>query len=415
METADVHAQTAARIRDHAEKLHAGIALERSVIVARLDDTQFAMLHTEAVESGIEKRAQKHEVSFLDESELRKKNELVYTFFALVPNARALMWTESIHSRAVAQELTCIPPVLDDLAQLVGVKALVLDVSDKTSLQKALAKSAGCLIKSGSGGMGSIAAGESISRTAAIALVLEKSARVFKDAQYLGGAQPINRIEAKLMHLVFKKKYSQIESKVTHRAPEDFSREITSEEMVLRREIVETGKRLLTTNLVQGTWGNISVQLDDRFMLVTPTGLEYDQLSPYDIVRVDMYSMDHEGSLKPTSEKLIHAALLRERPDVRSVIHTHPVSGSIYAAARSPLIVADENSRKLMGGNVTVARYALPGSKRLARSVLTAIRDNMACFMENHGVLVCGASLSEAFEKCALLEQLTERQIAQMK
>jgi len=411
MNTTDSHAQTVAHITDYAEKLHAGITLERSVIVARIDDALFAIAHTEARGAGTKKHVLIHNVLFLGEQELRATNELVCVVFALVPNARFVIWTESFHSRAVAQEFTCIPPVLDDLAQIVGVKALVLDVLNKTRLQKALAKSAGCLIKSGSEGMGSIAAGESISRTATTALVLEKSARVFKDAQYLGGAQPINRIEAKLMHLVFKKKYSRIESRVTHQTSEDFSREIPPEEMELRQEIVEAGRQLLARNLVQGTWGNISVQLDDRFMLVTPTGLEYDLLSPYDIVRVDMHSMEYEGSLRPTSEKLIHATLLKEKLDVRSVIHTHPVSGSIYAAARSSLKVADENSRKLMGGNVTVARYALPGSKRLASTVLDAIQENKSCIMENHGVLVCGASLSDALEKCALLEQLAEAQI----
>jgi len=399
-----------APIKDYADKLHAGIKLEKTVIVLRVDEARYAVAHTEANKSGIPE----HDVSYMDNQKLHDSYGMVHAVFVASPGVRAVIRAQSFSSRAVAQKFAHIPPVLDDLAQIVGVNAQVVDVLDKTRLKKALEKSGGCLIKTGAEGLGSIAAGLSISRTAATALVLEKSARVFWDAQFLGGVKPINRIEAWLMHLVFKRKYSQIESRVAHQTPDDFLREISPDEMALRLRIVEAGKRLLARNLVQGTWGNISAKLDERFMLVTPTGLEYDLLSPWDIVRVDMHTMEYEGRLKPTSEKLIHAALLREKADVRSVIHTHPVSGSIYAATRSSLIVTDEGNRELLGGDATVAPYALPGSKRLAKAVLGAISENKACIMENHGVLVCGATLDDALEKCELLERLAERQVAEI-
>ena len=79
----------------------------------------------------------------------------------------------------------------------------------------------------------------------------------------------------------------------------------------------------METGLVQGTWGNLSIRLDDKYMLVTPSGLDYTRLTPADMVKVNISTLAYEGSLKPTSEKGLHAEVYKQRPDAGAVIHTH--------------------------------------------------------------------------------------------
>ncbi|MBQ2747398.1 MAG: class II aldolase/adducin family protein, partial [Firmicutes bacterium] len=67
--------------------------------------------------------------------------------------------------------------------------------------------------------------------------------------------------------------------------------------------LVDYGKKLVQTGLVQGTWGNLSVRLDDTYMIVTPSGLDYLRLTPADMVKVNIETLEYEGDLKPTSEK----------------------------------------------------------------------------------------------------------------
>ena len=105
---------------------------------------------------------------------------------------------------------------------------------------------------------------------------------------------------------------------------------------------------------MQGTWGNISVRLDDRYMLVTPSGLDYERLSPYEIVRVEIAALKYEGKIRPTSEKSIHAGVLSEFSDAQCVIHSHPVNSSVFAAAETSLLFWKKRIKLFWGIPFTV-------------------------------------------------------------
>ena len=117
------------------------------------------------------------------------------------------------------------------------------------------------------------------------------------------------------------------------------NREAQSEdrEARLRQMLVDYGNRLVACGLVQGTWGNISVRLDDRYMLATPSGLDYSRLTPEDMVKVDIETLKYEGDLKPTSEKGLHAAVYQRRPEIGAVIHTHAKYCCVFAAANQDM------------------------------------------------------------------------------
>lgn len=175
-------------------------------------------------------------------------------------------------------------------------------------------------------------------------------------------------------------------------------------EQALREELVEYGKRLVSCGLVQGTWGNLSVRLDEKYMLATPSGLDYTRLKPSDMVKVSIETLEYEGGQKPTSEKGLHAAIYKNRDDIRAIIHTHSKYCSVFAAANKDMPVLDEY-RECFGDTVKLAKYALPGTKALMKNTADAVGKGMGAIMANHGMVACGGDLGEAFDNCVKLEE----------
>ena len=182
-------------------------------------------------------------------------------------------------------------------------------------------------------------------------------------------------------------------------------------EQKLREMLVDYGIRLVKEGLVQGTWGNISVRLDEKYMLVTPSGLDYLRLTPSDMVKVDIESLEYEGELKPTSEKGLHAGLYLRRPDLGAVIHTHSKYCCMFAAARKPLPVEDAKMQEIFGLEVPLAGYGLPGSKRLSKNTVKAFGGGMGAIMTAHGMICGGKDMEDAFLNCRRMEGCAESYI----
>lgn len=177
-------------------------------------------------------------------------------------------------------------------------------------------------------------------------------------------------------------------------------------ESEVRQAVKAAGVKLLENNLVQGTWGNISIRLDDKKMVVTPSGMDYIRMRPEDTVVVDIETLEYVSDVKPTSEKKIHAAIYRDRPEIGAVIHSHPLWSSAAAAARMEIPVLSEEHKKLLGGDtVRAAEYALPGTKKLTNGAVAAMQGRNACFLSNHGIVVCAETIEGAFEVCKAMEE----------
>lgn len=184
-------------------------------------------------------------------------------------------------------------------------------------------------------------------------------------------------------------------------------------ELDLRNALVEYGHKLLRAGLVQGTWGNLSVRLDEEHMLVTPSGIDYAALKSEDMVLVNMKTLQYAGSRKPTSEKTLHRAVYLAHPTCSAVIHTHSDACSVLAAACAPLPAHTERMLAYARGDARVAQYALPGTDRLARNALNALGENNACLLAHHGAVCCGEDLDAAFACCEALEEAAALYIAQ--
>ncbi|MCX6269620.1 MAG: class II aldolase/adducin family protein, partial [Bacteroidetes bacterium] len=87
--------------------------------------------------------------------------------------------------------------------------------------------------------------------------------------------------------------------------------------------VCESGKKLLSEGLVTGTWGNVSVKVDEHTMVITPSGRKYDELTPEEMVVVNIRTLEYEGGIKPSSELKLHAEIFKQRKNITAVIHTH--------------------------------------------------------------------------------------------
>lgn len=178
----------------------------------------------------------------------------------------------------------------------------------------------------------------------------------------------------------------------------------TNNEEMLRRELAEYGRKLLHSGLVQGTWGNLSVRPNAESMLVTPSGVDYERISPDDIVSVSLDSFEYEGDRRPTSELKLHAKIYSARPDVRAIIHTHSKYACVFAAARMPLQIEDPEIAARIGEVVHIAEHGMPGSDELADRTTKALGNGAACIMAAHGLICVGSDLEEAWDRCRMTE-----------
>jgi L-fuculose-phosphate aldolase len=178
--------------------------------------------------------------------------------------------------------------------------------------------------------------------------------------------------------------------------------------MILQKErnaIVAFGKKLLTSGLTAGTGGNLSIANRKKNLIaVTPSGVDYLEMSPEDVVLVGMEGgLIETSKYKPSSELLFHLALYRRRQDIQAVVHTH----SVYATTLASLgweIPPFHYLVAYSGKKVPLASYATFGSEKLARNVAEAIGGNNAVLMESHGVVTVGATLAKAFEAAEIIE-----------
>ena len=293
--------------------------------------------------------------------------------------------------------------------------------------------------------------------------VLEKSAEVALLAEKIGSPQPVSAWECRRMRSIYLKKYSKSEASAraaeaaalavhedaaaaktatgagaadenTDLGTAGAANEIASapnaatasgsasaaditagtmqessptREETLRAQLVDYGKQLVASGLVQGTWGNLSARLDDTYMLVTPSGLDYARLTPADMVKVNMRTLEYEGDLKPTSEKSLHAAIYQNRPDIGGIIHTHSKYCCVYAAARRDLPIPADRQTAFQSP-IKLAPYAPPGSKSLTKNTAAAVGDNYGAIMAGHGMIACGRDLTAAFQNCKQLEAIAE-------
>lgn len=179
----------------------------------------------------------------------------------------------------------------------------------------------------------------------------------------------------------------------------------TDREMTLRVNLIQTCHAMADSGLTFGTSGNASVRLDSDSLLITPTGLAYDDLQPEDIVRL-RDNGHHFGTRKPSSEWRFHRDILRARRDVDAIVHVHSQAATALAC-RAEGIPSFHYMVAVAGGeDIRCAPYATFGTQELSDYALTALEDRYACLLANHGQIALGSDLPEALKMAGEIETL---------
>ena len=179
----------------------------------------------------------------------------------------------------------------------------------------------------------------------------------------------------------------------------------------IRAKIVECGRWLYTQGLVSGASGNLSARLDDRHLLVTPSGRHKGRLNPEDLLIYDMRSgraVDPETG-RPSSEIRLHVLVYRRRPDIQAVIHAHPP----YAVALSVAGISFQKvvlpEALLALGSIVDCRYAAPTTEDVAHVIEAPILKGCnALVLARHGSVTLGKTIDEAFCRLETLEHVAK-------
>ena len=197
----------------------------------------------------------------------------------------------------------------------------------------------------------------------------------------------------------------------------------------IRQEVVEAGLTLAHSSMTIGTYGNISQRVDEKYIAITPSGRDYEQLTATDIVVTDLVgevqrldgsdveqgncvkTNDETASvpLRPSSELPLHLEIYKNFPEARAIVHTHSVYASALAVAHKDLPPVIEDLTQIVGGAVRCTEYTIAGTKLLGEKAVEAMQGGRsAALLANHGAVCWGRNLKEALATAQILEKAAQ-------
>lgn len=175
-----------------------------------------------------------------------------------------------------------------------------------------------------------------------------------------------------------------------------------------RHELIKYGKKLVENGLTKGTGGNLSVfDREQGIMAITPTGIDFYEIKPEDIVILDLDGQIVEGTRLPSSEWEMHLLQYKSRDDMDAVIHAHTMYSTVLGCLHWEL-PPTHYMIAVAGANVRVAEYATYGTHELAVNATKAMEGRKAVILANHGVLAGAQDLLNAFNIVEELEYCSQ-------
>ena len=177
-------------------------------------------------------------------------------------------------------------------------------------------------------------------------------------------------------------------------------------EFEIKKQMCEIGKRIYNRGMVAANDGNISVKISENEFLCTPTGISKGFMTPEFICKVDIDGniLFANKGFKPSSEIKMHLRVYKERPDVKSVVHAHPMYATGFAIAGRPLTQPIMPEAVIALGCVPIAKYGTPSTEEIPDAVSEYLQYFDAVLLENHGALTYGDSLLGAYHKMESVE-----------
>ena len=176
---------------------------------------------------------------------------------------------------------------------------------------------------------------------------------------------------------------------------------------LIREQIVAACKKLESSGLNRGTSGNVSCRENHHFM-IKPTGVQVEEITPSKIVSVG-FDGKVIGLGKPSSEWHFHCDILKARPEINAVVHTHSPHATALACLREDIPPFHYMIAVAGGDSVRCAPYALFGTEQLSAHAVEALADRKACLLANHGMITLGRDLDEAMAIAVEIESLCQQ------
>lgn len=178
--------------------------------------------------------------------------------------------------------------------------------------------------------------------------------------------------------------------------------------METKKELSLLCKKIYNKGLSPATSGNISYKLENS-ILVTPTGYCLGDVEENDFSNVDLQGKKIGSGQNPSSERFMHIEIYKKRPDVKCILHVHPPMITAFAVAQIPINKVGLSEAVLGGvGDVPIAKYATPSSGELANNVATLAETNDCILMANHGIVILGKSIKDAYHRLEALQGVAE-------
>lgn len=181
-------------------------------------------------------------------------------------------------------------------------------------------------------------------------------------------------------------------------------------ELEARKAVVATALAMSRQKLSPGRSGNVSMRFGEG-MLITPSGMAYDEIGPDDIAYMARDGSVRAGSRKPSSEWHFHLAAYAARPDRNAVVHTHSLNATVLACAHRGIPAFHYMVAAAGGTDIPLVPYATFGTQELAVLVAKGLAARDACLMANHGVVALGVDLAAALELASEVELLAEQYV----
>ena len=172
-----------------------------------------------------------------------------------------------------------------------------------------------------------------------------------------------------------------------------------------RLEVVRVCRRLYDRGLIAGGEGNVSVRIGRDRLLVTPAGMSKVDVTPDDLVEIDLAGRRIRGAKRASTEIAVHLKIYELRPDVGAVVHAHPPTATGFAVAGESLVECVLPEVIFTVGSVPLVPYAMPGTPALADRFEPFVRSHDAFLMANHGATTVGPTLTVAHQRMESIEQ----------
>lgn len=165
----------------------------------------------------------------------------------------------------------------------------------------------------------------------------------------------------------------------------------------LKEEMCDIGRRIYAKGFAAANDGNLSYRLAENEVLCTPTMHCKGFLKPDDLCIVDMDGKQLAGKKKRSSEVLLHLTIMKERPDVKSVVHCHPPHATAFAVAHEPIPQCVLPEVEVFLGDVPITKYETPGGQKFADTILPFVKKTNVVILANHGTVSYGETIERAY------------------